>query len=136
MSVRSNADSVGTATNHDDGEHDDGRAGVEPSGGVGDHGMSDDTQDPRTQPGEQDVAPPLFVSRSYVDLHEPLTLPGHCLVGDGHSCVSTTPPNYDSRQLADDIDKIVLRLRDDPKYVRTVKMLLNLDGLDRREMGS
>ena len=99
----------------------------------------DDTQDPNTQPGEQDVAPPLFVSRSYVDLHEPLTLPGHCgqrLADDDMSHVVSTPPNYDSRQLADDIDKIVLRLRDDPKWVKTVKMLLSIDGLDKREMGS
>ena len=36
--------------------------------------MSDDTQNPNTEPGCDDVLPPLHVSRSYVDVNDPLTL--------------------------------------------------------------
>ena len=58
--------------------------------------MSDDTQDPQTEPGNSDVTPPLIASRTYVEIHEPLTLPGHCgqrLADDDLSHVVSTPPN-------------------------------------------
>ena len=116
-----------------------------------DRAMADDTQDPRTEPGNADVRdalryvaaveppvlPPVFASESYEDPSEPLALPGHCVVGDGLSECLSTKPNTDpppiggmDRVRYERISGIVEKLRADPLKLPVVEDALGILATD------
>ena len=98
--------------------------------------MADDTQNPNTEPGCDDVLPPLHVSRSYVDVNEPLTLPGQRLADDGFSHVMSSRPNNEPpiggeyRIRYERISGICEQLRADPWKLERIENLLGILATD------
>ena len=122
--------------------------------------MSDDTQNANTEPGDasipnpellgiarrnplpqaffdaadvtDDVLPPINVSRSYVDLNEPLALPGHCVVGDGMSDVRSTPPPLGAKRRieCERIRWVCEQLDADPWKLERIERLLGIHVTD------
>lgn len=101
--------------------------------------MSDDTQDPTTEPGCEEV-PPIVricsnddaVEFTLTPMHAPSPPSGICIVGDGFSEVVSTPPNGatgDDQLRYERILGISQRLGNDPWLIERIENLLGLMAL-------